>query len=178
MTKSLIVDPSEMRKASVLSAPDVPVCQYDASFADERKRFSDSDLVGVYEDMVLVREFETMLQKIKMEGSYEGVEYNHMGPAHLSIGQEASAVGQALTLGVDDHILGSHRSHGEILAKGMSAIRKLSDDDLMKVMKEFDNGAISESHRSRLLRRQRQRSRPRLPDLRHHGRNFCPRNRL
>ena len=142
MTKSLIVDPSEMRKTSVLSAPDVPVCQYDASFADERKRFSDADLVGVYEDMVLVREFETMLQKIKMEGSYEGVEYNHMGPAHLSIGQEASAVGQALTLGVDDHILGSHRSHGEILAKGMSAIRKLSDDDLMKVMKEFDNGAI------------------------------------
>ncbi|TVR46573.1 MAG: dehydrogenase [Planctomycetota bacterium] len=142
MTKSLVVDPTEVRKPSVLKAPEIPVCQYKASFADERKRFSDADLIGVYEDMVLVREFETMLQKIKMEGAYEGVSYDHMGPAHLSIGQEASAVGQALTLGVEDLILGSHRSHGEILAKGMSAIRKLSDDDLMKVMSTFDNGAI------------------------------------
>ena len=142
MTKSLVVDPSEVRKPSTLKGPELPVCQYQGSFADERKRFSDADLIGVYEDMVLVREFETMLQKIKMEGAYEGVSYNHMGPAHLSIGQEAAAVGQALTLGVDDHILGSHRSHGEILAKGMSAIRKLGDDDLMQVMKTFDDGAI------------------------------------
>ena len=35
-------------------------------------------------------------------------------PAHLSMGQEAAAVGQALTLDKDDLIFGSHRSHGEI----------------------------------------------------------------
>ena len=75
-------------------------------------------LVGIYEDMLLIREFESMLQSIKTQGSYEGIEYDHKGPAHLSIGQEASAVGQAFLLGVDDHILGSHRSHGEILAEG------------------------------------------------------------
>ena len=32
-----------------------------------------------------------MLQRVKMEQVYE-VEYEHLGPAHLSIGQEASAV--------------------------------------------------------------------------------------
>ena len=63
-----------------------------------------------------------MLDRIKKEGVYEGIEYNHKGPAHLSIGQEAAAVGQAYNLTPDDYIFGSHRSHGEILAKGLSAI--------------------------------------------------------
>ena len=90
--------------------------------------------------MLLIREFESMLQSIKTQGSYEGIEYDHKGPAHLSIGQEASAVGQAFLLGVDDHIFGSHRSHGEILAKGMSAIRKLDDDSLLEIMTGFLGG--------------------------------------
>ena len=34
----------------------------------------------------------------------------------------------AFALTPDDHIFGSHRSHGEILAKGFSAIRQLSED--------------------------------------------------
>ena len=91
--------------------------------------------------MVLIREFETMLDNVKREGGYQGVEYNHRGPAHLSMGQEATAVGQAYLLDCDDHIFGSHRSHGEILAKGMSAIRKLDDDSLLHIMKTFDDGA-------------------------------------
>ena len=86
--------------------------------------------------MLLIREFESMINAIKIEGAYNGVPYNHPGPAHLSMGQEASAVGQAFNLDVDDFIFGSHRSHGEILAKGMSAIRKLDDDKLMAAMSE------------------------------------------
>ena len=69
--------------------------------------------------MVVIREFETMLNLIKTTNEYNGIPYNHPGPAHLSIGQEASAVGMAYTLEVDDYIFGSHRSHGEILAKGL-----------------------------------------------------------
>jgi 2-oxoisovalerate dehydrogenase E1 component len=90
--------------------------------------------------MLLIREFESMLHAIKTEGAYNGIAYDHKGPAHLSIGQEAAAVGQAFHLTVDDHIYGSHRSHGEILAKGMSAIRKLDDATLQKIMKEFMGG--------------------------------------
>ena len=52
----------------------------------------------MYEDMLLIRVFENMLQTIKTQGSYEGIEYDHKGPAHLSIGQEASSVGQAFLL--------------------------------------------------------------------------------
>jgi 2-oxoisovalerate dehydrogenase E1 component len=58
----------------------------------------------------------------------------------LSIGPEAAAVGMAYTLGVEDFIFGSHRSHGEILAKGLSAIEKLSDDQLMQVMESHFDG--------------------------------------
>jgi 2-oxoisovalerate dehydrogenase E1 component len=90
--------------------------------------------------MALIREFETMLNLIKTTGGYKGVEYNHPGPAHLSIGQEAAAVGMAYTLSVDDFIFGSHRSHGEILAKGLSAIHKLEEKELEKVMEEFFDG--------------------------------------
>ena len=75
--------------------------------------------------MLLVREFELMLNAIKREGSYQGVSYIHAGPAHLSIGQEAEAVGQAFTLGVEDKVFGSHRSHGEVIAKGLVRDRQL-----------------------------------------------------
>ena len=142
MPKVQYIDPNTAFASGQLDIPAIPICQYDQSIADERSRYSDGQLVGVWEDMCLIREFETMLSKIKMEQVYEGIEYNHKGPAHLSIGQEASAVGQALNLSLDDHIFGSHRSHGEILAKGMSAIRKLDDDTLMDIMKTFDDGKV------------------------------------
>ena len=91
-----------------------------------------------------------MLNLIKTRGEYEGIEYNHPGPAHLSIGQESAAVGMAYHLGVEDFIFGSHRSHGEILAKGMSAIHKLSEDELMDIMTNFFDGTtlkiVSENH--------------------------------
>jgi 2-oxoisovalerate dehydrogenase E1 component len=140
MPKSQIVEPSEERKAGILPIAEIPLNQYKQDLAKEKDAYGADALIGMYEDMLLIREFESMLQSIKTQGSYEGIEYDHKGPAHLSIGQEASAVGQAFLLDVDDHILGSHRSHGEILAKGMSSIRKLDDDSLLKIMESFLNG--------------------------------------
>ena len=90
--------------------------------------------------MVLIREFETMLDEIKRSGKYRDMAYVHQGPAHLSIGQEAAAVGEAFLLTVDDHIYGSHRSHGEILAKGLSAIHKLGERTLQTIMREYLGG--------------------------------------
>ena len=92
--------------------------------------------------MAVIREFETMLNDIKTKSVYNGVEYSNPGPAHLSIGQEASAVGEAYCLDINDYTFGSHRSHGEILAKGLSAIHKLSDNELYTIMKEFLGGSI------------------------------------
>jgi 2-oxoisovalerate dehydrogenase E1 component len=142
MPKVQFIDPSVARKASQITFQPIPVNQYNKTIQEEKKNFSNDELIRIYHDMVVIREFETMLNLIKTTGEYSGVPYDHPGPAHLSIGQEASAVGMAYTLTVDDFIFGSHRSHGEILAKGLSAIQKLSDADLMKVMETFFDGAI------------------------------------
>lgn len=136
MPKSQYVDPAAKRAPGKISFDDIAVNQYQKTVSDEKDNFSREELIGIYHDMLLIREFESMINSIKIEGAYNGVPYNHPGPAHLSMGQEASAVGQAFCLDVDDFIFGSHRSHGEILAKGMSAIRKLDDERLMAAMSE------------------------------------------
>jgi len=109
---------------------------------EELSNYSKDDLVRIYRDMLIIREFETMLNLIKTTGEYQGVPYSHPGPAHLSIGQEAAAVGMAYRLDINDYIFGSHRSHGEILAKGLSAIQKLDDQPLHEIMKRFFGGRI------------------------------------
>ena len=140
MPKSQIIEPQEERKGGKLVCPEIPLNQYAGTPEQELEIYGADALVGIYEDMFLIREFETMLQEIKTQGVYQGIEYDHKGPAHLSIGQEAAAVGQSFLLGPEDHVFGSHRSHGEILAKGTSAIRKMEDDNLQSVMETFLGG--------------------------------------
>jgi 2-oxoisovalerate dehydrogenase E1 component len=140
MPKNLFVDPDKVRQGGQIEFTPIPINQYARSVKDELSTYSKDDLLGIQYDMQVIRTFESMLNDIKLRGSWEGIEYTHKGPAHLSIGQEASAVGQAFLLGPDDHIYGSHRSHGEILAKGLSAIRKMEDDRLMDVMKRYLGG--------------------------------------
>ena len=142
MPKIQHIDPTEARKAGFIDFQPIPVNQYRKTVKEEKGNFTDEEFKSIYHDMVLIREFETMLNLIKTQGEYNGTPYNHPGPAHLSIGQESAAVGMAWTLGVDDFIFGSHRSHGEILAKGMSAIHKLDDSELTSIMEEFFDGAI------------------------------------
>ncbi|MGQ9809400.1 MAG: alpha-ketoacid dehydrogenase subunit alpha/beta [Armatimonadota bacterium] len=140
MPKSIPIHPKDVRKSGMLKFEPIPLNQYRRKFKDELDRFAREDLLRIYYDMVVIRQFESMLNEVKTKTSFRGIEYNHRGPAHLSIGQEACAVGQAFLLGVDDHIFGSHRSHGEILAKGLSAIAKLGDDELMDIMKSYNDG--------------------------------------
>ncbi|NLK48712.1 MAG: dehydrogenase [Bacteroidales bacterium] len=142
MPKIQFLDPNEVRKPGFIEFQPIPVNQYQKTVKDERKNITDEEFKAIYHDMALIREFETMLNLIKTKGEYNGTPYNHPGPAHLSIGQESAAVGMAWTLGVDDFIFGSHRSHGEILAKGMSAIHKLEDKQLTEIMETFFDGAV------------------------------------
>ena len=142
MPKSQYLDPVRMREPSTISFKDIEVNTYQKTVSDELNNFTKEEFLRIYHDMAMIREFETMINLIKTTGEYHGIPYNHPGPAHLSMGQEASAVGQAYTLTIEDHIFGSHRSHGEILAKGMSAINQLSDDELMKIMREFFDGEV------------------------------------
>ena len=140
MPKSQNINPKVVRKPQFLEFGKIPVNQYNKSIEEEKKNFSTEDFIRVFRDMVIIREFETMLNLIKTTNEYNGIAYNHPGPAHLSIGQEASAVGMAYNLDVDDFIFGSHRSHGEILAKGLSSINKLDEDALYTIMSNYFGG--------------------------------------
>lgn len=140
MPKSQFMDPNELRKPGWVKFQDIPVNQYAKTIEEEKANYSTEDFLRIYHDMATIREFETMLLDIKTKSAYNGVEYNNPGPAHLSMGQEASAVGQAYILDKDDYIFGSHRSHGEILAKGLSCINKMDDQTLLDIMENFLGG--------------------------------------
>lgn len=140
MPKCQFVDPKKVRQSSEITFKPIPINQYDRTIKQETERFEKEDFLRIHRDMVIIRTFENMLNEIKLRSSYKGIEYNHKGPAHLSIGQEAAAVGMAYGLDGNDHIYGSHRSHGEILAKGLSAIVKLNDDKLMDIMTDYFDG--------------------------------------
>ncbi len=140
MPQNLVVKPRDVRKSSKIKIDSIPINQYTSDGKAELERYGADRLKRVLYDMLTIREFESMLNEIKMQGAYRGIEYSHKGPAHLSIGQESTAVGTALHLDATDFIFGSHRSHGEILAKCYSAIDKLGEDELEQVMRSYLDG--------------------------------------
>ncbi|MCF7931638.1 MAG: hypothetical protein K9K93_00530 [Acholeplasmataceae bacterium] len=144
MPKSLAIHPEKMMKPGKITFDDIPVNQYKKTIKDERKMYSDEDLKRIFHDMAVLREFEEMLLSIKVKGEYDGIKMTYPGPAHLSMGQEAAAVGQAFLLDQDDITFGSHRSHSEVLARGLSSIHKTSQASLIETMQAFFEGTTYE----------------------------------
>jgi 2-oxoisovalerate dehydrogenase E1 component len=142
MPKSIIIEPKEVLAKSKIHVSEIPINTYDRTLEQELGNYSTADFLHIWQDMCAIREFETILNEIKTKGAYKGVAYNHAGPAHLSIGQEAAAVGMAFSLSPEDFIFGSHRSHGEILAKGFSSIRKLTEPQLWEILKSYRDGVM------------------------------------
>ena len=140
MPKTMPVDPAKFLKPGTLAFPQIPLHAYKTPLSEERARRGDKALVEVLRHMMVVREFETMLGSFKAKGSYQDISYAYKGPAHLSIGQEGAAVGAALELKPDDHIFGSHRSHGEFIAKCLSAIAQLKPAELTAIMESWQGG--------------------------------------
>ena len=70
--------------------------------------------------MHLIRRFEEAAEASYMRGLIHGT-------MHLSIGQEASAVGAVLALRPDDYVLSTHRGHGHCIAKGADVARMLAE---------------------------------------------------
>jgi len=142
MTKALVIKPEDAFSRGTIHFHDIPINTYSKTIEEEFSRYTAADFLAIWREMCVIREFEAILNEIKTKGAYRDVAYQHLGPAHLSLGQEAAAVGMAFALSPQDHIYGSHRSHGEILAKGFSAIRQLSEDELVDIMRSYRGGAV------------------------------------
>ena len=69
--------------------------------------------VGLYRQMVLIREFEDVVQSLFREGLVPGT-------THLCQGQEAVAVGVAAAMQPGDYSTYTYRGHGHVLARGMT----------------------------------------------------------
>jgi 2-oxoisovalerate dehydrogenase E1 component len=145
MPKEIAVDPEKMLASGRLSFADIPIKTYNTPFAAERLARGDAAMRDILRHMMIIREFEQMLGTFKATGAYRGISYQYKGPAHLSIGQEGAAVGAALVLDPGDHIFGSHRSHGEFLAKGLSAIAKLDPPALDAILAQHGGGTLRDT---------------------------------
>jgi TPP-dependent pyruvate/acetoin dehydrogenase alpha subunit len=71
--------------------------------------------------MLRIRAFEERVHRMYLEQQLFG-----MSP-HLCIGEEAMATGVCAALEIDDYIVGTHRSHGHILAKGTEMRRMMAE---------------------------------------------------
>ncbi len=78
------------------------------------------DFADLLRRMWLIRAFEE-----KASALYAGRQI--VGLLHLSIGQEAVAVGACSWLRVDDLVYGGHRSHGHAIAKGADIDRLMAE---------------------------------------------------
>jgi len=71
----------------------------------------DKKYIAYYRTMVTIRQFETLAGEMHADGKIPGF-------IHLSVGQEASAVGVCSCLRIDDYLTTTHRGHGHMIAKG------------------------------------------------------------
>ena len=90
-------------------------------------RLTAAEAIGMLDDMLAIRELEEMIVRLRSGGYGPLPGYDYRGPTHVSIGQEATAVGSCAALRADDHITSSHRGHGDAIAKGFAAIRRMDE---------------------------------------------------
>ena len=74
------------------------------------KELSPDDLINIYKNMLLIREFEQRITKDfgKIKSPF----------IHAYIGEEAVAVGACAAINENDYITSTHRGHGHFIAKG------------------------------------------------------------
>lgn len=111
----------------------IPAYAYSRSLKDElkAKRLTKAAALDLLEDMLMVREVEDMIVRMR-SGAYEPLPtFNYRGPTHVSIGQEGTAVGACSALRRLDRITSTHRGHGDSMAKGCVAIRQMDEAQLL-----------------------------------------------
>lgn len=94
-------------------------------------------LAEMHRRMWRIRLFEEAIWEAYSRGTIRGL-------AHLYIGQEAVAVGACLALRPDDHVTGTHRGHGHLIAKGGRLDRMMAE--LMGKVAGYNRGKGGTMH--------------------------------
>ncbi len=93
-------------------APPPAAAAVDLEIDGDSETLSLDDQVELLRRMLLIRGFEERVARLYRNGEVPGF-------VHLSIGQEATAVGACWPLKDEDSITSTHRGHGHCLAKGL-----------------------------------------------------------
>jgi len=150
MVKEIDVCPDFVPGSEALG--EIPLFAYKGDLrAEVGARLTREDAIGFLEWMLTIRAFEQMVIQLK-DGTvkpYDGFEFT--GATHLSIGQEAVAVGSIAALRPDDYITSTHRGHGHAIAKGAYALLGMSADRLAAFLGEPRDGRTREELLPRAL---------------------------
>ena len=85
-----------------------------------KAQMAEGELLKIYRNMVLIREFEERTAEMYTRGKITGF-------CHLYIGEEAVAAGAISALNQDDYLVSSYRDHGHCLLKGASSSEVMAE---------------------------------------------------
>ena len=85
MPINLYVDPNEALAKGAIRFCDIPVCRYSLTIEHEKQIYTTREFIRIYHDMMMIREFETMLSDLKEKGEYYGVKYKLNAPDRKSV---------------------------------------------------------------------------------------------
>jgi 2-oxoisovalerate dehydrogenase E1 component len=123
----------------VLELGSIPVFQYQKNLRQELGAgYTAVDALYHYELMLLVRHFENLIVEMKSGKFLPGSGFEFYGATHLSIGQEAVAVGAIGGIGAQDYITSTHRGHGHSIVKTALALRTKPQHELKALLKSFE----------------------------------------
>jgi len=112
----------------------IPMYRYKPSLKDELSLglLSVEESLLFLRAMILQRSFEEIVRDLDSRRFIPFKGYEFRGTAHLSIGQEATAVGVMAALSKKDYITSTHRGHGHCLNKGLFALHEMNQEELKK----------------------------------------------
>ncbi|HEX2952261.1 MAG TPA: dehydrogenase E1 component subunit alpha/beta, partial [Armatimonadota bacterium] len=123
-----------------ITLPTIPKYQYQRTLADELASgcLSKEDALQYLVEMQTIRSFEECIVNMKSGAWVPKEGFKFIGASHLSIGQEAVAVGAMNTISKTDLITSTHRGHGHGIAKGYTALVRMTKDELVAWMQTSD----------------------------------------
>lgn len=137
--KNANVMPSD-RTPRKLQIPDVWLFRYTPKLQDELDKgiTTREEAVTLFRALVLHRNLEYMVRDLDVKRFVPYPGYEYRGTSHLSVGQEAAAVGAMSVLGREDYITSTHRGHGHCLNKGFFALLAMDEAGLKAFLKDAE----------------------------------------
>ncbi|MGQ9729629.1 MAG: alpha-ketoacid dehydrogenase subunit alpha/beta [Candidatus Zipacnadales bacterium] len=117
-------------KGEIHPAP-IKLFQYEGNLQSELSSgLSAEQAIAILDCMLAIRLFEERIAELKSGRCALLPRWRFVGATHLSIGQEAVAVGAIEPLDHHDYITSTHRGHGHSIAKGFFALRQMGEQEL------------------------------------------------